>query len=168
MIAADDGAQEVGMAAEEPRHIDETLQGVRSRRERLRRHMEELEDVIAAPAPGREKEWTAAVAASAAALVSAFDHHVTATEGPRGFLQQVTADAPRLSHAVQRLRDEHGEIAGQVAALERSAREAATDGSSPADLRSAALDVLGRLARHRHLGADLVYEAYQVDIGPAD
>ena len=39
---------------------------------------------------------------------------------------------------------------------------------SPADLRTAALRVLERLARHRHLGADLVYEAYQVDIGPAD
>ena len=156
------------MAAEEPRQIDETLQAVRSRRERLRQDMEDLEDVIAAPAPGREREWTAALAASVSGLVSSFDKHVTATEGPRGFLQQVAADAPRLSHAVQRLCDEHGEIAAQVAALERSARDAAAEGTSPADLRTAALEVLGRLARHRHLGADLVYEAYQVDIGPAD
>lgn len=34
--------------------------------------------------------------------------------------------------------------------------------------REAALDLLGLLSRHRHRGADFVYDAYDFDIGGGD
>ena len=32
-------------------------------------------------------------------------------------------------------------------------------------IRNQAIELLGQLTRHRQRGADLIYEAYQVDIG---
>ena len=37
-----------------------------------------------------------------------------------------------------------------------------------AAIREQALELLAAIVRHRHLGADLLYEAYDVDIGGPD
>jgi hypothetical protein len=57
-------------------------------------------------------------------------------------------------------------IAGAVRALTRGG--APTSPAEIATRREQILEVLSLLARHRFNGADLLYEAYQVDIGAAD
>jgi len=154
------------MAEGQPGGLDDAIEDVRKRRRLLRHRMEDLEATIAAPAPGREKAWAREVISSLGALRSAFEHHVTETESPGGFLQQLTTEAPRLAPAVGRLRKDHSEINLRIQNLLNSAGTIATgEHCSPEELRTAALELLRRLARHRQRGADLIYEAYLVDIG---
>jgi hypothetical protein len=149
-----------------PGMAGDAVQGARTRRERLHECMQELESVIAAPSPGREEQWRQRLASALGALESVFEHHVAETEAASGFFAQVVEHAPRLHRAVERLRDDHTEIATSLRRLSVQVEEAAA--TAPTDLRDAALDLLGSLARHRQLGADLLYEAYQVDISVGD
>lgn len=75
--------------------------------------------------------------------------------------------APRLAGNVRRLRDEHPEIAETV--KEMLARlEQVPVGSDAWPLDDARDDLqrfIGKVIRHRQRGADLVWEAYNVDIG---
>jgi hypothetical protein len=66
----------------------------------------------------------------------------------------------------QHIRDDHR----RLAEVEEGdgARAVLADGGAAAEIRTAALRLLGGLAEHRQRGADLLYEAYQVDIGPGD
>jgi hypothetical protein len=42
------------------------------------------------------------------------------------------------------------------------------DGAGVGQVRELVLDVLRQIGHHRHLGADLVYQAYNVDIEASD
>jgi hypothetical protein len=95
-------------------------------------------------------------------LRSALQRHVVETEADGGLLNQILTDAPRLANAVYRLRQDHVELSDAVAAL--LIRPAPGNGDSAA-IRDAGLSLLGQLARHRQRGADLLYEAYNVDVG---
>jgi hypothetical protein len=151
-----------------PEGTGDAVHGVRSRRELLRRAMDELEAVIAAPLPGREQEWTHAVVVSLDELARVFERHVAAAEATGAFLDQVVTDAPRLARGAQQLRDHHRRLGADIEELRGNARAVLAGGATATDVRTAALRLLGGLAEHRQLGADLLYEAYQVDIGPGD
>lgn len=139
------------------------LDEVRARRVRLRSAMDTLEAALAAPVAGRVADWWAAVASCLEDLRSALQRHITAAEADGGLLTQILTDAPRLANTVNRLRQDHVELADVVDAL--VARPAPTDSAA---IREAGLELLGRLARHRRLGAHLLYEAYSVDVGAGD
>ena len=138
------------------------IDDVRSRRADLHAILIDLEDAIAAAAPGREVAWTQLVRAQLDRLGPAFDEHITATEGPDGLFDQVRRRSPRLDGHCARLAEEHGAICTQLAAVKDVLdRDAGT-------VRSAVVDLLGQMVRHRQGGADLVYEAYAVDIGGSE
>lgn len=144
----------------------QTAAQVRARRERLHLAEESLASAAAAPFPGRLDLWWAGVTSAARELAAMFEHHVGETEGDDGLFTEIEHVAPRLTNDITKLRAEHREIEDALVALTRSATP-----ESPEDVataREAILDVLSRLARHRFAGADLLYQAYQVDIGAAD
>ena len=97
----------------------------------------------------------------------AFDQHIVVTEKPGGLYEEIMTRAPRLDGTVQRLKDEHPEIReGIEATLERL--EQAEIGGDAWPLDQARDDLqrfIGTVIRHRQRGADLVWEAYNVDIG---
>lgn len=132
---------------------------VRSRRADLHQILVDLESAIAAAAPGRESAWTDHVRAALDRLSVAFTEHVEATEGAEGLFDQVRRRAPRLDRLCRRLAKDHPVIATELAAA-----TAALDEGVP-EAREKVLSLLAHLARHRQLGADLVYEAYEVDLG---
>lgn len=138
------------------------IDAVRSRRADLHAVLVDLEKAIAAAAPGREDDWAQQVAAQLQRLEQAFAEHITATEGPDGLFDQVRRRSPRLDGACTKLAEEHGTISTQLAAA-----LAALQGDV-AGARSATLELLAELVRHRQGGADLVYEAYAVDIGGSE
>jgi hypothetical protein len=76
----------------------------------------------------------------------------------------VLDSAPRLSNAVDHLVAEHAVIAALIADLLARSSNPVPDEDVDA-VRELATGLLGRLARHRQRGADLVYEAYETDIG---
>jgi hypothetical protein len=94
-------------------------------------------------------------------LSRAADDHVTDTEAPDGLLAEIVEEAPRLWREAEGLRAEHETLIEECARM--LGRVEGSD--SPLSLRSQVNVLLGRFERHRYRGADLVYEAFDVDIG---
>ncbi|MDV3220223.1 hypothetical protein [Intrasporangium sp.] len=137
---------------------------------RVRAHRAELRESVAAVDLALESPiaqggaWRERVRAALAELAHDFDDHIAITESPGGIYDRATRSAPRLSGAVNRLLAEHRDfreqIHGYLAVLEH--------GGMVADLpafREEVTALVGRLVRHRQIGGDLVYEAYNVDLG---
>ena len=143
---------------------DQELDALRRLRAELRESTAALEQALAAPTPGRHTAWAERVEVALVELSADFDEHVAVTEGPTGTHDAVVAASPRLSNSVRRLVSEHAVIRDLVADLLVRVRPPVAAGEADA-IRDLGIALLGRLARHRQRGADLIYEAYQVDLG---
>ncbi|GAB3139227.1 hypothetical protein GCM10027290_08020 [Micromonospora sonneratiae] len=132
----------------------------RRQRAALSQDIHLFERAIAAPAgdPG----WRPRVSARLGGLRGAFFEHMVVTEGPEGLYAELLDHAPRLARGVHVLIREHAVVAAAMSALQRRVElpEVPID-----ELRRWAGDLLRELSRHRQRGADLVYQAYQTDIG---
>lgn len=143
------------IASESPAWI-----AARNARERLYDSILRVSDAITAPTASGER-WHRRLRHEVEALQRALTEHVLESESPDGLLRQIEGQAPHLAREVDELRVEHVEL------------EAACDGlmdwidepRPAATLRRQVMTLLGRFATHRHRGADLVYEAYGVDLG---
>jgi hypothetical protein len=142
------------------------MREVRQRRESLYRAMLALENAVASPVELGD-EWHHRVEDAAEHLRELIDEHTHETERPGGFLDRIVAEEPRLAKRVERLAEEHVDLQRQVGHVLRILDDAAvTDLAARAeDVRDEAMTLLAVLARHRQRGADLIYEAYEVDIG---
>ena len=140
------------------------LEELRRHRAELRESMSALEDALAAPATGDPARWAERVHVALVELAGDFREHVDITEGPNGLYRDLLTSAPRLSDAVASLTREHVLICGQVDGL--MARVTAPRVVEDVDrVRGLGTALLGRLVRHRQRGSDLVFEAYEFDIG---
>jgi len=118
-------------------------------------------------APVASSGWPERLGNAVTALRATFDEHVTETEGSGGTIEQLRERAPRLSDRIDLLVEQHVTIPADAERLmdrldhlraERTADENAA-------VREQALELLTAIVRHRQLGADLLYEAYDVDVG---
>ena len=143
------------------------LQEAAKRRRTLHEALVGLEVAISSPAAGRIHDWTTLVTKEITGVRDAWDQHVDTTEKPGGLYEEIVSMSPRLSGTIDRLRDEHPEITHAVG--EMLARlEQVEIGGLPWPLEDARDDLqrfIGKVIRHRQKGADLVWEAYNVDIG---
>jgi hypothetical protein len=140
---------------------------------RLRREIREalvaFEGALASPI-GDRVTWHAEVTDALEVLGHAFEDHVAATEARGGLYDEMRDTAPHLGTKSGRLREEHPAIT--AALIEASVRLAAL-ATNAADADAADADaardelqrLMGRIVRHRQHGADLVWEAYAIDIG---
>lgn len=143
------------------------LDAVRIRRAELRETLNALEEALAAPARGRDVVWGEHVHAALRTLAGDFDAHIEVTEGPGGLHQSILAGDLRLSNPVDALTQEHAQIAREIAQLVADSEPPVTTDDA-SELRESATRTLGHLIRHRQRGADLIYEAFQTDIGGGD
>jgi len=154
---------------EEPTpELTPAVMGAAQTRADLHDAMFEAEDAIAAAAPGRFQEWADAVQTALAHLHAAFHAHIEVAESPDGLYEEVLEREPRLRSQVTRLKEEHPII---LAAIHEPFERLSNRGEEyiPAeDVRREVTVVLGRITRHRQRGADLVWEAYYVDLGGLD
>jgi hypothetical protein len=144
-------------AATTPDHLGD----VRHRRARLLAGIRALDQAVTEV--GRA-DWRAATSACTAQLAELFTEHVQATEGPDGVYSEVLRTAAWLSPRVESLQREHTLIAAH---LSRLSVEVANS-SSVDDVRRVAAELLARLRRHHQRGADLVYDAFDLDLGGED
>ena len=146
----------------EPSH----LEAIRVRREALHQALIGLEDALATPI-GDPTRWRLRVAMAVEHAAHRIDDHIRQTESPTGLLHTVVEVEPRLACRTNRLRDDHGELRQRACRLQSAI--AALDDTEVEErglaIRDDALEFMGELVRHRQRGADLIYEAYQVDIG---
>jgi hypothetical protein len=129
--------------------------------------MGDLESSLAAPAVGRLPGWAPGVETSLGRLRLRMHRHVQATEGPEGFHREMISAAPRLSHAVDLAVREHGLVTDLLGELADALSRVEGD-DDIGELRAKGTRVLALLARHRQRGADMVFEAYQCDLGGCD
>jgi hypothetical protein len=177
MIAG--GAQMAPDAEAEARHLGE----VRRRRAELLESITALEQALASP--GRQELWVERVSAALKELAGEFQDHVVLMEGPDGLNVRLIRRWPRLAHKVDGLTKEHATLTRLIedfSTLVDQAQGSPEQGESmqgsesPDDtmpggwdeVRQSGTNLLGALVRHRQRGADLVYEAYAVDIGGQD
>ena len=139
----------------------------RKRRQTLHDAIVQLEMAISSPAAGRVQDWSAQVTKDMVGVRDAFEQHVIVTEKPGGLYEEIMERAPRLVGTVGRLKEEHPSIGTSVSEL-LARLEAGDVGSDDWQLEKARDDLqrlIGGVVRHRQKGADLVWEAYNVDIG---
>ena len=129
-------------------------------RERLHDRVLSVGRAISAPI-GSGPRWRQRLERAICLLADALDEHVEETEGSTGLLNEISEQAPRLWREVERLRREHAELADSCQRL----LELIDGGATSLDLRARAHALIGRFEHHRHRGADLVYEAFGVDLG---
>ena len=141
------------------------LQEVGARRAGLRVTMTEVEEAASAALSGRPGEWRAALSPHVDDLRAAWVSHISGTEGPGGLWEQIRTDAPRLEGALRRLGREHAALTSELEALRQDLADAGDDESLLAQGRERVTALLAQLARHRQRGADLIYEAYEHDVG---
>ena len=141
------------------------LAAIRQRRAELRESMNALELALAAAAPAdATSHWVERVHAALLELSGDFRQHVAVTEGPDGLYQELERSAPRLAGPVNRLAEDHVRIHEQLDGL-LALVESPAAMDDVENVRSLGTGLLGRIVRHRQHGADLVYEAYEVDVG---
>jgi len=147
--------------------ISPALHAARQRRKTLHDTLVHLEEALSSPAAGRIPDWTATVLKEMHEVRDAFAQHVTVTEQADGLYDEILDRAPRLENNVRRLREEHPEISkGIDSMLERLEHtEIGADGWPLEEARDDLQRFIGRVIKHRQRGADLVWEAYNVDIG---
>jgi hypothetical protein len=149
---------EIGEAYEASTTPTRALEQAKGQRLSLRRAIDEFHDVLDAPG-----------AATAERLAPILEHlrvvfgvHVEVTESPGGLYEEIMEIAPRLANKIARFKREHVSV---TKAIKSALQELPDDGLPAPDLRGRLDRLHELLARHRRRGADLVYEAYHVDIG---
>jgi hypothetical protein len=142
------------------------LEAAARRRRELREALVAFEGALSSPRRDVET-WRRAVVERLDGLQSAFAEHVLETEQPGGLYDEMALLAPHVSPRARRLREEHPRVS---AALDEA--KGRLEAGLPADadvdaIRDDLQRLMGRIVRHRQGGADLVWEAYAVDIGAA-
>jgi hypothetical protein len=137
-------------------------EALRRQRAELRDSMGAVELALAGPVSGRPR-WAERVHVALVELSADVRAHIDFTEGPAGLYVDILANAPRLSGPVARLTQEHVEISELLEDL--LTRTGAPEDEDLDRLRECGTTLLGRLVAHRQRGSDLVFEAYEYDIG---
>ena len=141
------------------------LSVVGERRRTLSEAMAGLESAVASASGAYW--WRERVEDALADLSDALEAHVKEVEAPSGLLAEIIDEAPRLGAEVQTMKDEHTDLKDGVMALWNTVT-GLPDGITNDKIRRKATSLLGRLTLHRQKGADLIFDAYNVDIAAAD
>ena len=150
----------------EDQQLTPALEAAARRRRELREALVDFEDALASPW-GDIEGWRREVTEHFEALRQAFAVHVAETEHPGGLYDEMAQLAPHVAARAKRLRADHPRI---IEALAEGAARLQGPLASEADVDAVRDDlerIMFRIVRHRQGGADLVWEAYAVDIGAA-
>jgi hypothetical protein len=163
-----DGALGAGPATQA---LHPALDDVRLRRAGLKTALSDLELALAAPFANRV-DWVTHVREALGEVHEVWTRHIVGTEAPGAFLDEIVTESPRLATPTSRLRRDHSDILATIVDAETALLTPPDD--TPDDdtyiawaeeVRVDLTALLAALARHRQRGADLVYEAYAVDLG---
>lgn len=138
------------------------VETARERRHNLGDALNNLEYALTRPMAA--SGWLEAVTAALGKMRRSLEEHIEVTEGPGGLLEEIAQAAPRLSSEIALIEAEHDEL---MLSLE-NAEASLAHSNDRMSIRNRAMAVLPQLSLHRQRGADLVYEAYNVDIAAGD
>lgn len=145
----------------------EYVERVRAQRAELRDSMAALQAALADPDGDRtvaRRRLRAALTELAADLRA----HVELTESAEGLYSGLRSTAPRLGARVDAQLAEHEGLLAEVDRLLGERDVGLDDDTAVSEHRSAAAELLERVARHRRRGNDLLHEAWAVDLGGSE
>ncbi|MEN3336714.1 MAG: hypothetical protein V7647_390 [Acidobacteriota bacterium] len=140
------------------------LEAVRQRRTTLRVSTGHLEQALTSAGADPTDRSCADVLSAAQRLQACVVAHIEATEGLNGFHAEMVTAAPRLAHEVEVLVKEHAELATMAADIAaRSGAECALEDLDAT--RQIGARLVAAIGRHLQRGSDLIYEAFESEIG---
>jgi hypothetical protein len=145
--------------------MHDRLSEARHHRAGLRDAIGNVERALVAPAGERAERWSKELRHELDELGDALERHIATTEAAGGLLDDIVQQEPRLARRAYLVREDHVLLRRRL----DEAREVLPAG--PADVpaaRDRAVALLEAVVRHRHLGADLVYDAFNVDMEGGD
>lgn len=142
------------------------FEDLRQQRHSIDDAIESLNQSVAFPT-GSGAAWVKRVQDALDDMVEAFEEHCVTTESEGGLFDEVTDEAPRLVPRVEVLKSEHRTFRVEIKGLQALAEDMETlDLPEQADaVRERVVSLVRDMARHRHRGVDLVYDAFGLDIG---
>ncbi len=124
---------------------------------------------MAVSGPAAAVGWAEQVGLGLASVKTALEAHIDEVDGPEGLLAEIVRRAPGLQPACHELTEEHSVLRESMGRAEQDLIGAIQGGpDGRARLRRRVVALLGRLTLHRQAGADLVYDAYNIDIAAMD
>lgn len=123
--------------------------------------MQQLEQALGHPAPGREHPWTDNVLRALSSLDAAVAEEDVNAEQPDSLWSDMRRSQPRLRSQAQGVRVQYRHLRARIAALRRELEERAPDAAVDyADIRQHLTWLLTALRYQRARESDLIYEAY--------
>ena len=136
------------------------------RHDALTTAIERLERALAEAGIHRERRWSERAAAALEEVRAMIQSHTDGVEEQKGLFDEIESLAPHLSKRVTALRKEHRALASRSVAL--SDKLGLRDDLDIAKLRGHAATLLADLRAHRAAEADLIYEAFWMEMGAPD
>lgn len=164
--AAEMAKESAGMDANSAKSSD-LVEIARAKRQSLGVSMGHLEAVAAKPSGA--DGWLERTLSAVELLGRSLDDHIAVTEGGSGLLAEVLELAPQYAAEVDMIKAEHEGLLEALQKVDLTVRILLESGTSdPDSVRHRVMTLLSRLSLHRQRGADLVYDAYYIDIATAD
>jgi len=136
--------------------------GLRAERSSIRRACARIQNLLTDAVVSGQTAVPAELTLAIGTLVERWTRHVRLAEAPDGLLEQIVTDAPRLSNRVARMGAEHAVVSTEL----RSAQELlAAPAPDLAGVRQLVTWAVEAIEGHRHRGNQLIYDAYNLDIG---
>jgi hypothetical protein len=145
---------------------DEMLEDARSERVRILMATHRAESFLTAPAPGREASWRDHVDHALTLLRASLREASQRGESAGGLIAELKAGRGRYCHRARRLQQEFDEMIRRCdATLEDLQSQGEEESIDFADIRQRITWLITSLKHHQAREADLVFEAYGLDIG---
>lgn len=141
------------------------LDQTKADRSRSYRALEALEVALDAPAPGRETEWVETVIHALDALYGALVEQSQHNRHPESLLSQIAKEQPRFGYWITQLENEHDELIAAEKSLRDQLTSATASELDRATTRQRLVDLDARFRLLRAREVDIVYEAFNLDIG---
>jgi hypothetical protein len=155
--------------ATSPARHDEVSRQTAAEHDALQVAMGRVERALRSPSPGRERDWAQAVADALRTLVAALTEHKQSTEATDGLLAELLHAMPQAQYQIGRIRADHALQLQQAVGLREEVERMSSVGVIAVDaIRYRAGLLLGAIRIHIARQVDLIYEAFNSDIGTCD
>jgi hypothetical protein len=146
--------------------LSPALQEAGRRRGDLQHGLVQTEEAISRAATGRLDEWTRELVSALDQMRETIDEHIELTERPGGLNDEIREKAPHLSSRIKRVQREHPILRARVQELVAFLDRPGIGDHWPLDeARGDIRRLLRMVERHHQSTADLVWDAYHLDIG---
>ncbi|MGZ4145013.1 MAG: hypothetical protein ACXVPP_07650 [Actinomycetota bacterium] len=141
------------------------LDGARKVHHNCTKAIKDLERATARSQEESLSRWATGAISAVFKLRESLGEHIAVTDAPGGLFEEILERAPRLAHEVKTLREDCNTLDTTIAETLVALTDPTAEGPSLVALLT---DLLRVINAHRQKEADLVYEAYEVDIGAED